>query len=112
MVRGLLAVLVLAFSFTCADAQQLYALPDLKSLKHLTSKVSNRGPDPTTVDYYSGPDGTVVTVYSYRGRNVAFSTHQNSDVQNTYRIFFDNLGNGMFQEINKGIQWMVPPWAK
>jgi hypothetical protein len=112
MVRGLLAVLILAFSLSCADAQQLYNMPDLKSLKSLTSKAFTRGADNTTIDYYSSPDGTIVTVHSYRGRAIAFSAHSNNDIQGTYRVFLDTVGNGMFQEIDRGLQWTVPAWAK
>jgi hypothetical protein len=112
MLRGLLAVLILAFSLSCADAQQLYRMPDLKSLKSLTSKAFTRGSDNTTIDYFSGADGTIITVHSFRGRYIAFSTHSNNDIQGSYRIFLDTAGNGMFQEIDRGIQWTVPPWAK
>jgi hypothetical protein len=99
-----------------AEAQQKYRLPDVKSMKHITTKNSDHAPDipgnETTMDYYSGPNGDVVTVYSYRGRTVGFSTHSNKDVQGTYRVFMDLTGEGFFQEINRGIQWQLPAWVK
>ncbi|MGO9566447.1 MAG: hypothetical protein ACLP5H_02790 [Desulfomonilaceae bacterium] len=98
------------------QAQQKYRLPDLSSMKHITTKQSNHAPDipgnQTTMDYYSSPNGDVVTVYSYRGRTVAFSAHSNKDVQGTYRIFMDLTGEGFFQEINRGVQWQLPQWVK
>lgn len=99
-----------------AEAQQKFRLPDVKSLKHITTKNSDHAPDipgnETTMDYYSSPNGDVVTVYSYRGRTVAFSTHSNKDVQGSYRVFMDLTGEGSFQEINRGVQWQLPAWAK
>jgi hypothetical protein len=64
------------------------------------------------MDYYSTPDGQIVTIYSYRGRNVAFSVHSNSDVQKTYRLFMDLNGKGLFQQVNRGAQWQLPRWAR
>jgi hypothetical protein len=97
-------------------AQQKYLLPDFRSLKHLTTAKSEHASDipgkETTMDFYSAPNGQVITIYSYKGRNVAFSTHSNSDVQNTYRIFMDLTGDGSFQEINKSLQWELPAWAR
>jgi hypothetical protein len=85
-------------------------------MKHMTTKNSDHAPDipgnETTMDYYTGSTGDVITVYSYRGRTVAFSTHSNKDVQGSYRIFMDLTGEGFFQEINRGVQWQLPAWAK
>ncbi len=110
-----LAVLVGGVMSYSSKAQSLYKMPDVKSMKHLTTSSSDHAPDipgkETTMDFYSAPDGTIITVYSYRGRTVAFSTHSNKDVQNTYRIFMDLNGNGLFQEINRGA-WQLPTWAR
>ncbi len=99
-----------------ADAQQSYRLPDLRSLKHLTTGNSDHAADipgkETTMDFYSAPGGEIYTVYSYKGRTVAFSIHLNTDIQNTYRIFMDQTGNGSFQEINRGVPWSLPAWAR
>ncbi len=108
---ALLAAIVVCFGGLFAAAQQLYQLPDVKSLKHLTTKSSNAPGRPTTMDYYSDPSGNIITIHSYRGRNVAFSTHSNSDVQGTYRVFLDTTGNGLFQDIGKS-QWQLPAWAR
>ena len=98
------------------QAQQKYRLPDVRSMKHITTKQSDHAPDipgkETTMEYYSSPNGDVVTVYSYRGRTVAFSTHSNKDVQGSYRVFMDLTGEGFFQEINRGVQWQLPQWVK
>jgi hypothetical protein len=98
-----------------ATAQPLYQMPDVRSLKHLATRSSDHAPDipgkETTMDFYSGTDGTIITVYSYRARNVAFSTHNNSDVQGSYRVFLDTTGKGLFQDIGKS-QWQLPTWAR
>jgi hypothetical protein len=95
---------------------QKYRLPDIKSLKRLTSSSSDHAPDipgkETTMDFYSAPSGDMITVYSYNGRSVAFSTHNNSDMQKTYRIFMDLTGDGWFQEINRGAPWQLPAWVR
>ena len=82
----------------------------------MTTGTSNHAPDipgkQTTMDFYSGPGGEMITVYSYNGKRVAFSTHNNSDMQNTYRIFMDLTGDGWFQEINRGAQWQLPAWVR
>jgi hypothetical protein len=97
-------------------AQQKFRPPDVRSMKHLTTKNSDHAPDipgnETAMDFYSAPTGEMVTIYSYRGRTVAFSTHNNSDVQKTYRIFMDLTGEGLFQEIRGGVPWQLPQWAK
>ncbi len=108
---------ILLFGFCVrADAQQSYRLPDLRSLKHLTTGSSDHAVDipgkETTMDFYSAPSGEIYTVYSYRGKIVAFSTHLNADIQKTYRIFMDQTGNGSFQEINRGVPWSLPAWAR
>jgi hypothetical protein len=99
-----------------AEAQQGYRLPDLRSMKRLTTGSSDHAADipgkETTMDFYSASGGEVYTVYSYRGRTVAFSVHVNSDVQGTYRVYMDHTGNGVFQEINRGVQWSLPAWAR
>ncbi len=108
-------VIALIFMFCCwapIEAQQLYKMPDVKAFKQLTSKIGTRGSDKVPMEFYSAPDGTVITVYTFRGRTIAFSTHKNSDVQKTYKLYLDNTGNGLFQEIPSGSQWVVPVWAK
>ena len=99
-----------------ARAQQKYILPDIRSLKHLTTSKSDHAPDipgkETTMNFYSAPNGQLISIYSYKGRNVAFSTHSNSDFQNTYRIFMDLTGEGLFQEINKSHPWQLPVWVR
>ncbi len=99
-----------------ADAQQTYRLPDLRTLKHLTTGSSDHAADitgkETTMDFYSASGGEIYTVYSYRGKIVAFSTHLNTDIQNTYHIFMDHTGSGNFQEINRGVPWSIPGWAR
>jgi uncharacterized protein Usg len=110
-----LAAIVVCFGVFPTAAQQLYQMPDVKSMKHLTTNSSDHAPDipgkETTMDFYSAPDGTIITVYSYRGRNIAFSTHSNSDVQGTYRVFLDTAGNGLFQDIGKS-PWQLPAWSR
>jgi hypothetical protein len=113
----ILAAIILFLTLgSLATAQQVYRLPDLKSFKHLTTNSSDHAPDipgkETTMDYYTAPSGEVYTVYSYRGRNVAFSVHSNSDAQKTRRVFMDMRGDGNFQEINPGAQWYLPGWAR
>ncbi|MGB6065948.1 MAG: hypothetical protein WBG50_14200 [Desulfomonilaceae bacterium] len=110
------AFLSLAVLSHAQQAPQKYRLPDLRSFKHLTTSSSNHAPDipgkQTSMDFYSGTGGQMVTVYSYRGRNVAFSIYTNSDMQNTYRIFLDLTGDGWFQEINRSVQWQLPAWVR
>jgi uncharacterized protein Usg len=112
----LAAIILFVILSSLATAQQFYRLPDLRSFKHLTTRSSDHAPDipgaETTMDFYTAPSGEIYTVYSYRGRNVAFSVHSNSDIQKTYRIFMDMRGDGNFQEINRGAQWHLPAWVK
>lgn len=110
-------MVVIAACATVSGAQQPgYRLPDLKSMKHLTTSSSEHAPDipgkETTMDFYSAPSGEIFTVYSYRGKTVAFSTHSNSDPQNTLRVFMDLTGQGVFQEINRTTQWQLPAWVR
>lgn len=113
---SILMLLAIAATFPASLAQQVYRLPDLRSMKHLTTKSSDRAPEfpgkETTMDFYSGQGGQIFTVYTFRGRTVAFSTHNNSDVQNTYRVYLDMTGGGLFQQIPSGSQWQLPAWAK
>jgi hypothetical protein len=110
------AVVVLGAWPLLSGAQQAYRLPDVKSMKHLTTSSSDHAQDipgkETTMDFYSAPTGEIITVYSYRGKNVAFSTHSNSDFQNTYRIFMDLTGQGIFQEIDRSAPWQLPAWVR
>ena len=110
------ATITCSLLVSLASAQQFYRLPDVRSFKHLTTGTSNHAPDipgkQTMMDYYTAPTGEVYTVYSYKGRNVAFSVHSNSDAQKTRRIFMDMKGDCNFQEINPGLQWYLPAWAK
>lgn len=99
------------------EAQQGgYRLPDVRSLKHLTTKQTDHARDipgkETTTEYYSDPKGTVVTVYSYMGKPVVFSTHSNSDYQGTYRLFMNLTGAGIFQEVNRAAPWELPAWVR
>jgi len=109
------AMLLISPTFA-VHAQQGYRLPDIRSLKHLTTKQTDRARDipgsETTVDYYSAADGSVVTVYTYMGKPVAFSTHSNSNYQGTYRLFMDLTGTGFFQEVSGAIKWELPPWVR
>jgi hypothetical protein len=93
-----------------------YRLPDTRSLKHLTTKQTEHARDipgkETTTDYYSSPNGTVVTVYTYMGKPVAFSTHSNTDYQGTYRLFMDLAGTGTFQAISRTPAWELPAWVR
>ncbi len=112
----LVATIGLLWGSLNAEAQQAYRLPDLRSMKHLTTGSSEHAADipgkETTMDFYSASGGEIYTVYSYKGRTVAFSVHMNSDIQGTYRVFMDQLGNGAFQEINRGVPWSLPAWAR
>jgi hypothetical protein len=113
-----IAALLMALLFTAphpASAQQFYRVPDKKALKHLTTKQSSqaRGApgEKTTLDYYEAPNGQLITIHSFRGRNVAFSVHSNKSAQGSYRIFLDMNGDGNFQEVNNA-GWQIPAWAK
>lgn len=112
---ALLACTILAALPALSHAQQSYRVPDVSTMKHVTTKASDRDPGipgkETTMDYYSAPNGQIITVYTYRGRKVAWSVHSNRDSQTTFRVFLDSTGNGLFQEI-RGIRWQLPPWAK
>ncbi|MEJ2716964.1 MAG: hypothetical protein P8182_07465 [Deltaproteobacteria bacterium] len=116
--RALSALVVIVFLAlpVWSAAEQLYKVPNVSSMKHVTSRSSDRAPDipgkETSMEYYSAPDGQIVTIYSYRGRNVAFSVHSNKDVQKTYRLFMDLNGNGLFQEVPGGTHWQLPGWAR
>ncbi len=96
--------------------QQKYKLPDIRSLKHITTSQSDHASDipgkETTMDFYSATNGQIITIYSYRNRPVAFSTHSNTDVQNTYRLFMDLTGEGLFQEVDRSRSWQLPAWAR
>lgn len=96
--------------------QQGYRLPDLNTLKHLTTSTSDHAADipgkETTMDFYAAPSGEMITIYSYRGKRVAFSSHMNNDIQGTYRLFMDLTGQGVFQEVNRSAQWQLPAWAR
>jgi hypothetical protein len=110
-------IAVFATWSTVSDAQQQgFRMPDLKSMKHLTTSSSDHAADipgkETTMDFYSAPSGEIVTAYSYRGKNIAFSIHSNSDYQNTFRVYMDVAGQGIFQEINRSVPWQIPPWAR
>lgn len=110
-----IATLILLGFSVVSEAQQMYRLPDRKALKHVTTKQSTRVVDSkgakATMDYYSAPNGQIITIYSLHGRNFAFSTHSNSDVQGSYRLFMDMTGDGNFQE-TRGGNWQVPPWVR
>jgi hypothetical protein len=96
--------------------QALVRLPDVTQLKRLTTKSSDRAPDipgeETTMDFFSGPGGRIITIYSFRGRKIAFSMHFNSNPKETYRVFVDQTGDGLFSELPKGRSWQIPGWAR
>jgi hypothetical protein len=110
-----LVLCIMVASSVISLAQQSYRLPDIRSLKHLTTRKADRATDipgkETSMDYYSGPSGQIITVYSFRGRDVVFTTHSNSDMQGTYRVFMDTTGDGLFQEISRA-PWQLPPWVR
>ena len=114
LVSCMMAVVLLGLS-SVSLAQQMYRLPDKKALTHVTTKQSTRIADRTgakaTLDYYSAPNGQVITIYSLHGRNFAFSTHSNSDAQRSYRLFVDMTGDGNFQEMSAA-NWQVPLWVR
>ncbi len=101
---------------TRAAAPRLYRVPDVRSLKYLTTKQAERAPDipgkETTANYYSTPDGQVVSVYSFRGKTVAFSLNSNTNSGNTFRLFMDLNGDGLFQQVGGGTKWVIPAWAR
>lgn len=111
------AAAMLFFSVLPIPAQQGgYRLPDIRSLKHLTTKQTEHARDipgsETTTDYYSSSNGTVVTVYTYTGKPVAFSAHSNTDYQGTYKLFMDLAGAGIFQEVSTAAAWELPAWVR
>ena len=109
-------VLLFLLSPAVIQSQQAYQLPDIRNMKHLTTKAVDHCSEiqgkQTTADYYSGPGGLIVTVYSFRGRNIAFSTHYGSDVQGTYKLFLDHNGDAMFRQIDPSVKWQLPAWAR
>ena len=110
------AITVLLLCPLESSAQQSFRAPDVSSMKHLTSRGSDRARDipgdETTLDYYSAPKSQIVSVYTYRGRTIAWSVHSNSDPTNSMRLFVDTSGDGFFQEINRSAPWTIPPWAR
>jgi len=116
--RFLMALVAVAFvsPLLSAEAQQVFQMPDVRNMKPITTKTVDRAPDipgpETTVEYYSAPNGQIITTYSYRGRCVVFSTHSNDDVQKTYRLFMDPKGDRLFVEINRSATWQLPAWVK
>jgi hypothetical protein len=116
MARLFMAAFVLvAFLTTWASGQQAYRLPNVKTMKHLTTRDSEHARDipgkETVMDFYSAGSGQMVTVYSYNNRPVAFSTHKNSDLEGTYRLFLDMNGDGLFQPAASS-KWQIPAWAR
>lgn len=112
----LIMIITLTLHITCpAYSQQAVKLPDLSNMKHITTRDSDHATDipgkETAMDFYSGGDGLVYTVYTYRGHTVAFSAHSNSDPQKTYRVYMDMNGDGIFQPIAGG-PWQIPAWAR
>lgn len=107
---------LILFSPWSVHAQQNFTLPDVSKLKLLTTQWSNHASDipgkQTRMDFYSTPEGQIITVYSYKGRSIAFSVHSNSDVQKSYRLFIDPTGNHLFQETNPAVHWEIPNWAR
>lgn len=110
------AAAFILFVASWGSAQQAYKLPDVRSLKHLTTQHTDKARDipgkESTMDFYDAGNGQIITVYSYLGRKFAFSTHSNSNMQGTYRVFLDMEGRGLFQEINRGASWEVPGWVR
>ncbi len=112
----IMSIPLLLLGVTEVDAQQRFPMPNVTNLKSLTTQMTDRAPDipgkETTMTFYSGANGDIITVYTYKGRNVAFSTHNNSDIQKTYRLFVDFTGERLFQEIPPGSAWTLPTWAR
>jgi hypothetical protein len=110
------AILLSVLCPAVIESQQAFRLPDIRSMKHLTSRAVDHCTEipgkQTTQDFYSGSGGLVVTVYSFRGRNVGFSTHYNSDPQTTYKMFLDFNGDGMFRQIDPSVKWQLPAWSR
>jgi hypothetical protein len=97
-------------------APRLYRVPDVRSLKYLTTKHAEHAADipgkETTANYYSTPDGQVVSVYSFRGKTVAFSINSNTNSGQNFRLFMDLNGDGLFQQVGGGTRWVIPAWAR
>ena len=112
----ILVILVAVAVPLLSVAQQLFRLPDKNALKHLTTKQVSRPPGipgkQITLDYYSAPNGDIISIYSLRGKYFAFSTHSNSDPQRTYRLYMDVNGSGTYQQVNPSANWQVPAWSK
>jgi hypothetical protein len=116
MRKCLIIIMVLVFAgLNTPLAGQAVRLPDLSNMKHITTRDSDHATDipgkETAMDFYSDGSGTVYTVYTFRGRTVAFSVHSNSDPQKTYRVYMDMDGAGIFQPIAGG-PWQIPAWAR
>jgi hypothetical protein len=109
-------ILIFVAAPVITAGQQVYRAPDVKSMKHLTTKHSDHARDipgdETTMDYYIGQNNEIITVYSYRGRTVAFSAHASSGDPKSYRLYMDLRGDGLFQQVNVGPDWQLPPWAR
>ncbi|MCA1960285.1 MAG: hypothetical protein LDL33_05780 [Desulfomonile sp.] len=116
MCKVIFLVLVLVAAPFAAVGQQVFRAPDVKSMKHLTTKRSDHARDipgeETTMDYYIGQNGEIITMYSFRGRTVAFSAHSNTGDQQGYRLYMDLKGDGLFQQVNVGPDWQIPQWAR
>lgn len=116
MWRVILLAFALAGAPVVAAGQQVFRAPDVKSLKHLTTKHSDHARDipgdETTMDYYIGQNSEIITIYSYRGRTVAFSAHSAGGDPQSYRLYMDLRGDGIFQQANVGPDWQLPAWAR
>jgi hypothetical protein len=114
--RSTSALLLVLLIPLVAVAQQYFRPPDLGAMKHLTTRYSDHAADipgdETKMDYYQALGGEIVTIYSYKGRKVAYSVHSNAPTQKSYRIFLDPKGDGLFQEIMAGVKWQIPAWAR
>jgi hypothetical protein len=115
-IRRMILIVTVLLAPQVAFGQPHFRPPDPSTMKHLTTKQTDRAPDipgdETTLSYYQAPGGEIVTIYSFRGKKIAYSVHRNEDVQNTYRLFLDLKGNGMFEEVPRGVKWQVPAWAR
>lgn len=116
MCRAMFLAIVLVGAPLVIEAQQVFRAPDVKSLKHLTTKHSDHAReipgDETTMDYYIGQDNEIITIYSYRGRTIAFSAHSSSGDPKSYRLYMDERGDGLFRQVNVGPDWQLPAWAR
>ena len=73
MIPAIAALLLLVFQGP-VTAQQKFTAPDVSKLKHLTTQMSDHAPDipgkETQMDFYSAPEGQIITVYTYKAKQL------------------------------------------